>query len=341
MSSCRIRLIGLSLVLLTACSPSSEPEVGVDAPQVTVYSARADYLIKPLFDRFTEQTGIAVRYTTDTEAALIARIQAEGESSPADVLLTVDAGNLWYADSLGAFQPIASEILERNVPAHLRSANDTWFGLSVRARTLVYSTERVNPQNLSSYEGLADPQWRGRLCLRTSKKVYNQSLVASLMTRLGAEATEQVVRGWADNLALEPLASDNQAIEAIVAGACDVAVVNTYYFGRMEADNPDIPVAIFWPNQDSSGVHINVSGAGVVRTAPHPQLAQQLIEWLSQPEAQHLFAGLNREFPVNPQVQAVPEVQAWGAFTADELEVERLGQLQSEAVMLMDRAGYR
>lgn len=338
MAFIRTASLFLLLGIMVGCSQQDQ---AINDEGITVYSSRAEYLIAPLFEEFTAQTGIPIRYTTDSEAALISRLEAEGDNTPADILLTVDAGNLWFADSRNLFQAIDSPILRANVPEHLRSEDGTWFGLSVRARTLVYSTERVDEANLDSYESLADPLWIGRLCLRTSKKVYNQSLVASMISRLGVDATENVVAGWVENLAVEPLGSDNQAIEAVIAGVCDVTVVNTYYFGRMQAENPDIPAAIFWPNQSSSGVHLNVSGAGVTRNAPNPELAQQLIEWLSQPDAQALFAGLNKEFPVNPDVDAIPQVQAWGDFKADSLHVEEVGRLQAEAVMLMDRAGYK
>lgn len=338
----------LSLALMTACTgdqsgsnQGSQQSVQQEVQTVTVYSSRAEYLIKPLFDRFTEQTGIKVRYTTDGEAALIARLQAEQERTPADVLLTVDAGNLWYASSQGLLQPIESELLSANVPSHLRASDNSWFGLSVRARTLVYSTERVAESELSSYESLADEQWYGRLCLRTSKKVYNQSLVASMISSLGEPQTEAVVQGWVNNLAIDPLSNDNLAMEAVIAGVCDVAVVNTYYFGRLMDEKPEAPLAIFWPNQNDRGVHVNISGIGMTRHAKQPQLAQTLIEWLTSDAAQKDFAGLNKEFPVNPAVSVVPQVAAWGEFKADAMDVELVGQLQTSAIKLMDRAGYR
>ena len=310
-------------------------------PPITVYSSRAEHLIQPLFTAFTEQTGIPVRYITDTEAALIARLQSEGSSSPADILLTVDAGNLWYASELGLLQPLASAVLAANIPSQYRAPDNTWFGLSLRARTIVYSTERVDIAELSSYEALADQEWAGRLCLRTAKKVYNQSLVASMLARHGEAQTQSIVEGWIDNLAIDPLSSDNRAIEAVEAGICDVALVNTYYFGRMQADNADIPVNIFWPNQNTSGVHLNVSGAGIVQHAPQLERAIELLEWLSGAEAQEVFAGINLEFPVNSGVAIDPLVAAWGDFRGDDIEVNTFGALQSDAVLLMDRAGYR
>ena len=313
----------------------------VHADEVVVYSARNEHLIKPLFDRYTQETGVQIRYITDKEGPLLQRLAAEGARTPADMLITVDAGNLWHAAQSGVLAEISSPVLEANVPANLRDPKGRWFGLSERARTIVYSTERVQPGELSSYEGLADPKWHGRLCLRTSKKVYNQSLVASLIARHGEEGAEQIVRGWVANLAAEPFSNDTKAMEAVVAGQCDVTIVNTYYFGRLEKERPGIPLALFWPNQDSSGVHINVSGAGVTAHAKHPEAARQLLEWLSSATAQGDFAGLNMEYPVNKTVAPDPIVSAWGTFKADDLNVNEAGRLQADAIRLMDRAGYR
>lgn len=337
------------LAAMSACSggdgTSAQESEGLSATDqenvVTVYSARAEHLIDPLFDKFSEETGIRVRYITDTEAALIARLQTEQERTPADALLTVDAGNLWHASDVGMLQPFESDIIKSNVPGNLRASDDTWTALSIRARTIAYSTDRVDPDELSTYEALADDEWYGRLCMRTSAKVYNQSLVASMIVALGEEKTEEVVSGWVNNLAVDPMSNDVMEMQAIEAGVCDVGIVNTYYFGRLEAENPDIPVALFWPNQDGRGVHINVSGMGITRYAKHPELARQLMEWLSAEEAQRDFAGLNKEYPVNPAVEAVPAVKAWGDFKRDPLNVEHLGSLQADAIRLMDRAGYR
>ena len=311
------------------------------AAEVVVYSARNEQLIKPLFDAYTAKTGVGVRFITDKEGPLLARLQAEGANTPADLLVTVDAGNLWQAGEAGVLAAVDSPVLEGNVPAHLRDPGDRWFGLSIRARPLVYSTERLQPADLVSYEDLAEPKWKGRLCLRTSKKVYNQSLVAMMIARLGEAETDRIVRGWVANLATEPFANDNQVIEAIAAGKCDLGIVNTYYFGRLAKERPDLKVALAWPNQAGSGVHINVSGAGVTRHAKHPDEARRLLEWLSSAEAQGLFAGLNLEYPVNPAVPPDPAVAAWGRFEADSANIADAGRLQTAAVMLMDRAGYR
>lgn len=308
---------------------------------VTVYSARKEHLIKPMFDKYTAETGVKVRYVTDSAGPLLARLESEGNSTPADIFMTVDAGYLWQAGQKGAFAPLDSEVIATNIPQHLRAANGDWTGLSVRARTIVYATDRVKPGELSSYEDLADPKWKGRLCLRTSKKVYNQSLVATMMQTQGAEKTEQLIKGWVDNLATEPYSNDTKAMEAVAAGQCDVTIVNTYYFGRLKKKKPEINLAIFWPNQDGRGVHVNVSGAGITKHAKHPQQAKALLEWLSSAEAQGQFAELNQEYPANGSVKPSAEVASWGEFKADNVNVEAAGGLQAEAVKLMDRAGYR
>jgi iron(III) transport system substrate-binding protein len=319
-----------------AVSSGSSP-----AAPVVVYSSRQEHLIKPLFDRFTAETGIEVQFQTGEEGPLIARLAAEGANTFADILYTVDAGNLWSAANRGLLAPLHSEILESHIPAHLRDPEGRWFGLSVRARTIVYAKDRVDPATLSTYEALAEPQWQGRLCLRTSKKVYNMSLVATLIERLGLEQAEALVQGWIANLAAPVFSSDTLVIEAIAAGQCDVGLVNTYYLGQELQKQADYPVELFWANQGSSGVHVNVSGAGITTHARNPAGAQRLLEWLAGAEAQYLFSELNLEFPADPAIAPVALVQEWGPFRQDTLNVEAAGRLQAEAVKLMDRAGYR
>ncbi len=341
----KLFLPAAAAALLAACSDTGDgPESGAEPaqqPVVTVYSSRKEHLIKPLFDRYSEDTGVEVRYITDAAGPLLARLQAEGETTPADMLMTVDAGNLWQASQQGALQPVESAALDASIPQHLRAADNTWVSLSVRARTIVYSTERVDPQQLSTYEELAGDQWQGRLCLRTSKKVYNQSLVATMINTLGEARTEEIVSGWVDNLATAPYPNDTTTMEAIVAGQCDVAIVNTYYFGRLKKQQPELPLALFWPNQGDRGVHINVSGAGITRHAKQPQEAIKLLEWLAGPQAQGKFAELNKEYPANPAIDPSAEVASWGEFKADDINVEAAGRLQAAAVKLMDRANYR
>lgn len=326
-------------VFLLAAIGQALPAAAAD--EVVVYSARNEQLIRPLFDAYTKQTGTTVRFITDKEGPLLERLKAEGAKTPADVLLTVDAGNLWYAAEQGVLAKVRSKTLDENVPAHLRDPGGRWYGLSVRARTLVYNPRRVKPAELSTYEALGEARWKGRLCLRTSKKVYNQSLVATMIARLGEAKTEEIVRAWVANLATPPLSDDTKVLEAVAAGQCDVGVVNTYYFGRLMKKKPDLPLAIFWPNQNDRGVHVNVSGAGVTAHAKHRAAAVRLIEWLSSEKAQNLFADENMEYPVNPRVKPHPDVAAWGRFKQDTINVSEAGRLQADAVKLMDRAGYR
>ncbi len=324
-----------------ACSKKEAEEKATQSEEIiTVYSERKEHLIKPLFDLYTEKTGVKIQYITDSAGPLIARLSSEKEATKADIFMTVDAGNLWLASDRGVLQAIDSDALTNNIPASLRAPNNEWFGLSKRARTIIYSTERVKPEELSSYEALGDEKWKGRLCLRTAKKIYNQSLVATMINTLGESETADVIKSWVANLATDPFSNDTLTMEAVAAGQCDVAVVNTYYFGRLVKEKPDTPLALYWPNQDGRGVHINISGAGITRHAKNPSGAQKLLEWLSSEEAQFTFADLNMEYPVNENVKPGEIVSSWGEFKSDDVNVESAGRMQAQAIRLMDRAGY-
>lgn len=311
------------------------------AEELVVYSARIDDLIKPVFDAYTAKTGVKVTFITDKEAPLLARLKAEGANTPADMLITVDAGNLWQASQEDVLEPVTSPVIEANIPAQYRATNNTWTGLSLRARTLAYSTERVKDGELSTYEALGDANMEGRLCLRTSQKVYNQSLTAAMLKTWGEEKTEAVLKSWVNNLATDVFSDDTALLKAIDAGQCDVGIVNSYYYGRLLASQPDLKVKLFWPNQADRGVHVNLSGAGVTKHAPHKAEAIKLLEWMTGPEAQSIFAELNMEFPANPSVEPAPAVKSWGDFKADTINVEFAGKLQPEAIKLMDRAGWK
>ena len=310
------------------------------AKELVVYSSRQDHLIKPVFEAYTEKTGVKVNYTTDREAPLMARLRAEGANSPADMFMTVDAGNLWQAEEQGLFQPVDSEIIEQNIPAHLRSSNNMWTGLSLRARPIAYCSVRVSPVVLSSYEALADVNWKGGMCRRTSKKVYNQSLVATMLESIGEEKTTEVIQGWLANLATPVFSDDTALLKAIDAGQCDVGIVNSYYFGRLQKAEPDVKGKLFWPNQEDRGVHLNISGAGVTKHAKQPEEAKKLLEWMTTEEAQRIFADVNMEFPANRSLESSPEVAAWGDFKADNVNIEVAGSRQPSAIMLMDRLGW-
>jgi iron(III) transport system substrate-binding protein len=334
----RLRQTLLATLPALALSGLSTPLWAAD--ELVVYTARIDELIKPVFDAYTAKTGVKIKFITDKEAPLMARLKAEGANTPADMLITVDAGNLWQAEQEGVLKPLKSAVIEANIPAQYRSSTGSWTGLSLRARTIVYSTERVNPAELSTYEALADNNWASRLCLRTSKKVYNQSLTATLIETHGAQKTEAIVKGWVNNLATDVFADDTALLQAIDAGQCDVGLVNTYYFARLHKQDPDLKVKLFWPNQADRGVHVNLSGAGVTQYAPHAAEAQKLLEWMTGPEAQNLFADINQEFPANPAIKPSAEVAAWGPFKADSVPMEVAGKRQVEAIKLMDRAGW-
>lgn len=311
------------------------------APELVVYSARNEQFIKPLFDAYTKETGIPIKFTTDKEGVLMQRLKAEGANSPADLLITVDAGNLWEAAKEDLLLPLNSPTLQANIPASLRDPEQKWFGLSQRARTIFYNTQKVKPADLSTYEDLGDAKWKGRLCLRTSKKVYNQSLVAMMIAEHGEAKAEQIVKSWIANLATDVFPDDTKMLEAIAAGQCDVGIANTYYYGRLMAKSPALPVGIFWANQNANGVHVNVSGAGVTKHSKHAAEAQKFLEWLSSDKAQNLYADLDLEFPANQKIKPAASVTAWGAFKPNPINVAKAGELQATAVKLMDRAGYK
>lgn len=308
---------------------------------VTVYSSRTEELIKPVFDEFTKETGIEVKFTTAKEEELHERLKSEGAKSPADILITVDAGNLWLASEAGLLQPVSSNVLEDNIPASLRDPDNEWFALTKRVRAIMYSTKKVKPEEFSTYEALGDAKWNGRLGLRTSGKVYNKSLIASMIANLGNEKTEAAIKGWIAN---KPVIfdSDTDLIKAIEAGQVDVGIANTYYLGRLLKEDSNYGVSLFWPNQKDRGAHVNVSGAGLTKHAPNKEGAVRLLEYMSQPKAQEFFGRENLEYPVNPKATNIHEIlTSWGEFKSDDLNVAELGKNQAEAVKMADRADYR
>ena len=311
------------------------------ANELVVYSSRADNLLKPVVAEYEKKTGTKVQLVGGQAGPLMEKIRAEGSNTPADVFITVDGGNLWQATQMGLLRPINSPTLKANIPASLRDPKNQWYGLSVRARTIFYNTNKVKPAELSSYAALADAKWKGRLCLRTSNNVYNQSLVGTMIANLGAVKTEQIVKGWVANLAAPPFANDTAMLEASGAGRCDVGIANTYYYGRLMDSQPNLPIGIFFADQQGKGTHVNVSGAGVTKFSKRPAEAQKFIEWLSGSEAQNLFADLNHEYPANPKVKPDPKVAKWGSFKQDVINVSVAGSNQKRAVMLMRKAGYK
>lgn len=329
----------MGLVGVATLAQAAQPQA------VTVYSSRIEALLKPTLDEYTKQTGVKINLLTDRGGSLSERLAAEGASSPADVLITVDVGNLWNAAERGLLQKIDSPTLNANVPANFRDAGSRWWGLSQRERTIFYAVDRVKPEQLSTYEDLADPKWKGKLCLRTSKQAYTQSLVAMLIAKHGVEKTEAIAKGWVANLAGDVFTNDNSLLKAIAAGQCDVGIANTYYFGRILAKEPDFnkQVKLFWANQgkDEGGTHVNLSGAGVVKHAKNPEGARKLLEWLSSAKVQTAYTHGTYESPINKQAEADPIVKAWGKFIPSPLNAGDIGSHQADAIKLLDRVGYR
>lgn len=315
--------------------------------EVNLYSARKEQLITPLLEAFTQQTGIKVNIITSKADALLQRIIAEGKNSPADVLLTTDAGRLHRALEANVLAPIDSTTLENNVPAHLRDPNGHWYGLSLRARPIMV-TDKANTQNLSDYQDLTRAEYQNQICIRSSSNIYNQSLVAAMIENQGIEVADQWAKGLVANMARRPQGGDTDQIRAAAAGQCSIAIANTYYLGRMldgEPDSKDYKAAskirVIWPNQSSSGTHVNVSGAGVIKTAPNRSNAIKLIEFLSSDAAQKIYADVNFEYPIRDNIEVNSILSAWGNFKADNINLSVLGSRNPDAVKSMDRAGWQ
>lgn len=319
----------------------------LSAEEVNLYSARKEALIKPLLDRFTQQTGIAVNLITGNADALLKRMQIEGKNSPADLLITTDAGRLHRAKEAGLTTAIESDALAKLVPVSYRDKDKHWYGLSLRARPIVYVKGKVNPDNLSSYDALKDPKWKGRICIRSSNNIYNQSLVASMIAHNGADATESWASAFVKNFARPPKGGDRDQIKAAAAGMCDIAVVNTYYLAGM-VESKDTKeqaaakkVAVFWPDQSGNGTHVNVSGAAIMKAAKHKANAIKLIEFLASDASQEWYAETNGEYPIRDGIAISDTLKSWGSFKKDDLQLNLLGKYNPDAVRLMDRAGWR
>lgn len=328
-------LVLAGALLLSGCGVVSSLGGGEDT--VRVYSGR-HYDLEQAFEVFAEETGISVEFLFAGDAELRERLQTEGENTLADVFMTVDAANLEVAAEEGLLQSLGGNLPSDAIPQNLRHPDGLWVGLSKRIRTIMYNPAQVDPAELSTYEDLADPRWRGRICMRNSENVYTQSLVASLIAHHGYDDALAIVKGWVDN-EVEIIPNDIQILETIAAGGCDVGITNHYYLARLLADDPEFPVLPFWANQGDRGVHVNISGAGVAANADNPDLAADLIEWLAT-EGQEEFAYGNYEYPVNPDVAPPPLIAEWGTFKEDPLNVADYARLAPDAVRLMNEAGY-
>ncbi len=315
------------------------------AAEVNIYSARQEELIKPLLDKFTADTGIKVNLITGNPDELISRMVSEGRNSPADVLISTDVGRLYRAKQQGVLQSVQSDVLTGTIPEALRDPAGLWFGLTMRARPILYVPGKVDPAELSTYADLASPKWKGRICIRSSNNIYNQSMTASVIAHDGAAAAESWAKGLVANFAMPPKGGDRDQIKAAAAGVCDIAIANTYYLGGMLADPRDKAeaekVKVFWPDQAGRGAHVNISGAGVARYAPNKAQAVQLLEYMTGADAQQWYAQTNHEYPVRAGVKASAMLQGFGEFKADQLQLDKLGELNAEAIRVMDRAGWK
>ena len=349
-------LTGLALLVTLGCSnqaPSQQDGGNTSETQATeigevnVYSARHYDSDDALYEAFTEQTGIKVNLIEGKNDELLERIKSESANPKADVLITVDAGRLWRAEQDGLLQPIDSEVLESKIPERFRHPDDLWFSLTKRARIVVYNKDKVQPSDLSTYEALAEPEWQGRVCVRSSNNIYNQSLLASMVESQGEKSTEVWAQGLVNNLARDPAGGDTDQIKAVASGQCDVALVNHYYVARLAnsdaAKDQDVieQVGVFFPNQADRGTHVNVSGAGVVANAPHKENAIAFLEYLITPEAQKVFGEDNNEYPVVEGVETAPILESYGDFKSDAVNVSALGRNNPEAIKIADRVGWK
>lgn len=328
-----------SLLLTGGCAESDGGESSSDEQVLHVYSGR-HYDVEKAFAQFEEETGIRVEFLTGNDAELRERIEAEGEGTEADVYLTVDAGNLASAAEEGLFQPLDSPALREVIPEEYRDPDDRWFGLALRARTIIYNTDALAADEVpTTYAELADPEWEGRVCLRNAANGYQQSLVSSLILLEGEDATREILEGWKDNA--EIYANDVEMIEAMAAGACDVGIANHYYLARAIEEDPDLPVDLVWAAQGAGGTHINISGGGVTAAADHPELAQQFLEWLGT-DGQDVLVASNHELPASTEVAAEPLItEEFGVdFERQQINAAELGATNPQAVALMDEVGF-
>ncbi len=319
----------------------------VSASEINIYSHRQPFLIDPFLKAFTEETGIGTNVVYSTKG-LAQRLRSEGKNSPADVILTVDIGRLYIYEDLGLLAEIESKVLNTTIPKHLKSANNTWFGLSKRSRIIATSRKRVSAGQIRRIEDLADPRWKGKICSRPGSHVYNRALVASVIAAHGLEKAETWARGVVSNLARRPQGNDRAQVKAIYEGLCDIAIINNYYFGKLKySEDPAqrewaASMRLTFPNQDTGdrGAHVNISGGGVAKFSKRKPDAIKLLEFLSSPKAQRLYSEINFEYPVNIQVPPSNELRSWGNFREDKISIEKIAQLSIEAQKIIDKVGW-
>ncbi|MDP2131603.1 MAG: Fe(3+) ABC transporter substrate-binding protein [Erythrobacter sp.] len=335
----------VSIAGLSACAETESSAPVADNGEVNLYSSRHYDTDLALYDDFTKQTGIKVNRIEADADALIERIRSEGEFSPADILITVDAGRLWRAEEAGVLAPVESAVLTERLPAHLRHPEGLWFGLSTRARIIIYNKAAGKPDGLATYADLANPAFKGDICMRSSSNIYNISLLSSIVAHKGADQAEKWAKGVVTNFKQAPQGNDTAMIEAVAAGQCRISLVNTYYLARFaggDAAQKAIfdQVGVIFPDQDGAGTHVNISGAGVVKYAPNRENAVKFLEYLTSESAQRYFADGNNEYPAAIGLKANSAVETLGSFKPDTLNAAEIGRNQAEAVKLFDRAGW-
>ncbi|ALS77989.1 MULTISPECIES: Fe(3+) ABC transporter substrate-binding protein [Planococcus] len=347
-------VIALLVLVLAACGSNDASEPATDAPEetaeskeVNLYTARHYDVDDELYKKFEEETGIKVNLIKGDADELLERIKREGDGTEADLFLTADAGRLYRAKEDGLLQSVSSDILDEQIPEKFQDTDQMWYGLTKRARVLVYNKETVKPEELSTYEALTEDEWNGRVLIRGSENIYNQSLLASFIEIEGEEKAKEWAAGLVNNFARDPEGGDRDQAKAIAAGVGDVAIMNSYYFGQMlnSEDPAEVEVAeglgLFFPNQDTTGTHVNVSGAGVVKTAKNKENAIKLLEFLSAPEAQGTFAETNYEYPVNEKVEPSELLTSWGEFKEQDIPLSALGDNNAKSILIFNEVGWK
>lgn len=342
----RTKALGFFLLAICGLVACETPPPDEASQELTLYTHRHYEVDQEIFDQFTEETGIEINVVNASADELILRMENEGEQSPADVLITVDAGRLERAHEKDLLQSVTSDVLATNVPEHLRESENHWFGITKRARVMVYDKEKGMPEGLETYEDLAGDNWEGNVLIRSSGNIYNQSLLASLIAHHGEEEARVWAEAVVERMARAPKGNDRDQMKALIAGEGDVAVVNTYYVGHLmnSEDQTEVEVGhrigIFFPNQATRGTHVNISGAGVAKHAPNRENAIRFIEYLTSVPVQSVFASANYEYPVNPAAQPSELLASWGSFNEDQLSLATLGELNKQAVLTFDEAGW-
>ncbi len=344
------------MLVLAACGSTTKKESGADKDavakkpeksEVNLYTSRHYDVDNELYKKFEQETGIKVNLIKGEADELIERIKREGNATKADLFLTADVGRLYRAKEEGLLQAVSSDILSKQVPANFRDIDDMWVGLTKRARVLVYNKEKVKPEELSTYEALTEDTWKGRVLVRSSESVYNQSLLASFIEIMGEEKAKEWAQGIVNNFAQNPEGGDRDQAKAIAAGIGDVAIMNTYYFGQMlnSQEPEEVKVAenlgVFFPNQETTGTHVNISGAGVVNGSKNADNALKLLEFLTGEEAQGEFASANYEFPVNKNVEPSELLKSWGDFKEQDIPLTTLGENNAKAIMIFNEVGWK